>query len=68
MNGGGLTLVEEGIAVAEVDDGREGFDAVAFGHLRVLDLDHLDAEQVALVVDVLQLEQHLLARFAVRLV
>ena len=60
-----FTFVEQRISVAEVYDGRERLDSVAFGHLRVLDLDHLDAEEIALVVDVLQFDQHLIAGFAV---
>ena len=42
--------------------------ALPFSKWRVLQLDHLDAEHVAVVVDILQLGDHLVARPAVRLV
>ena len=44
------TVVGEGVPVSEVDEGGERLDAVALGQLRVLQLHHLDAVQVALVV------------------
>ena len=44
------TVVGEGVPVAEVDEGGERLDAVALGQLRVLQLHHMDAVQVALVV------------------
>ena len=44
------TVVGEGVPVAEVDEGGERLDAVALGQLWVLQLHHLDAVQVALVV------------------
>ena len=53
------TVVGEGVPVAEVDEGGERLDAVALGQLWVLQLHHLDAVHVTLVINVLQLCDHL---------
>ena len=45
-----FTVVSERVSIPEVDQGGEGLDAVALGQLRVLQLHHLDAVQVALVI------------------
>ena len=55
-----LTIVDAGDLVLEVDESRQLLDAVLGRLLRVVDLDEDDAALVALVVDVLQLDQHLL--------
>ena len=64
----GLTVKEKGISVAEVEESREGADAVALGERDVLDLDHVYPVDVTLVVDVLQLLEDDVAGATVRLV
>ena len=59
------TIVEKRIPIAEVNHSRKGFDAVTFGQLGILNFDHLDAKKVALVVNVLQFEEHLITGFAI---
>ncbi len=44
------TFIGERVSVPEVDEGGEGLDAVALGQLWVLQLHHLDAVQVAVVI------------------
>lgn len=46
-------------SILEVDETGHGVDAVLFGLFRVVDLDESDAVLVALVVDLLQLIEHL---------
>ena len=62
------TFIDERVSIAEVDQRRQRLDAVPLGQLRVLDLDHVDAVEIALVVDGLQLRQCHVASLAVRLV
>lgn len=64
----GVTVVEQRVAVPEVDQSGEGFDSVTFRQLRILNFDHLNTEQVALVVNILQFGEHVVTSFASRLV
>lgn len=63
-----LTVKDERVAISEVDECREGLDAVTLGQLSVLYLDHVNPVYVTLIVDVLQFGQHRVARSAVGLV
>lgn len=62
------TVVEQRIAVAEVDQSGESLDAVTFGQLRVLDFHHLNTKQVTLVINILQLDQNLITSLATGLI
>lgn len=53
-----LTVKDERVAIPEVDEGRESLDAIPLGQLGILDLHHVDAVHVTLVINVLQLCQH----------
>jgi len=60
-----LTVVNVRVVLFKVHDGRECFNAVLFDELLVLRLDHPHSDGVGVVVDVLQVFQSLVARFAV---
>ncbi len=59
-----LTIVKQGISIAEIDESRERFDAVTLSQLWVLNFNHLDAIHVALIVDVFQLDEDMITSFA----
>jgi hypothetical protein len=63
-----VTVVEEWISVAEINQSWEGLDTVALCQLRVLNFHHLNAEQITFVVNVFQFHQDLVTGFAIGLV
>lgn len=52
-----LTIVNGGFPFAEVGECREGGDIVLGGSGKTVDFDEVDAENVRLVVDILELFQ-----------
>ena len=57
----GLTVVNTGDLVLEVDQSRELVDAVLLGFVGVVDLDESDALLVTFIVDMLQFGQDIFA-------
>ena len=62
------TVVEQWISIAEVNQSREGLDAVALGQLRILNFHHLNTKQVAFIVNVFQFDKDLITSLAVGLI
>lgn len=60
-----VALEQQGVAVAEIDEGGKRFDRIAFGQLWILYLDHVYAEDIALVVDQLKALEYLVANVAI---
>ncbi|MPC15054.1 hypothetical protein E2C01_007837 [Portunus trituberculatus] len=50
-----LTIKDKRVAIPEVDEGRKGLDAITFSQLSILDLHHVDAVHVTLIINVFQL-------------
>lgn len=59
------TVKDKRVAIPEVDEGWKSLDAVAFGQLGVLNLDHVDSICVTLIINVLKLSQNCVTRSAV---
>lgn len=56
-----LTFVYDRLLLTEVREGWESLDAILLGQSFVVDLDEVDPEVVCVVVNLLQLGQHLVA-------
>lgn len=56
-----LTFVDDGLFASEVRERWEFGDAILFGQSFVVNLDEVHSEGVGVVVDLLQLLQHLIA-------
>lgn len=52
----------------EVNQGREGFDGVTFGQLRILDFNHMYAKDIALVINKFQALQYLITDITIDLI
>lgn len=63
-----LTIKQKRVSVPEVEKSWKRSDAVALSERRILDLDHMDPVNVALVINVLQLFQDDVTGTAVGLV
>lgn len=56
-----LTLIDDRFLLAEVGERGKGLDAILLGQTLVVDLDKVHAEGVRVIVDFLQLGEHLVA-------
>lgn len=56
-----LTFIDDRFSLAEICEGGEVFDAILFGQSFIVDLDEIYSEVVGVVVNLLQLGQHLVA-------
>lgn len=56
-----LTFIDDRFSLAEICEGWEVFDAILLGQSFIVDLDEVYSEVVGVVVNLLQLGQHLVA-------
>lgn len=59
-----FTFVNDGLLLPEIGEGWKFVDAIVLRQSFVVDLDEVHAERVGVVVDLLQLLQHFVARGA----